>query len=198
MPLNAPLKASDVTEDKLLIIWRMTKATADGAPATDVTHLRRFDQTSETAPIESFSLGWSSLNICSRIVTLAFLLLNVWACSLTCPEDCCVFHSSSWRAALERPGRGNRGAAGRGCPVVGAPPGWMPFPAGWKRSGYTLRCLEEFALGEVWKLNKKSVPRAQWLMCKSQGVMTHTRTQIQWSFWRFLYEWVALLVRKHW
>lgn len=52
---------------------------------------------------------------------------------LTCRGDSCEFHSSSLRAGPAHPGRGNKGAAGRGCPVVSAPPGWMPFPARWKR-----------------------------------------------------------------
>lgn len=124
--------------------------------------------------------------------TSACFIVNVRVSALTCPEDWCVFHSSSWHAALAHPGRGSRGAAGRGCPVVSAPPGWMPFPAGWRKSGYTtLWSLKEFALGEVYKPNKKSDNPDHSDSCVSHHsmrlVMTHNcRAQTQWSFWCFL------------
>lgn len=123
-------------------------------------------------------------------------------CSLTCPEDWCVSRSSSWHAAPARPGRGSRAAAGRGCPAVGAPPGWTPCPAERKRSGYTNR---EFAQGEVHKINKKADHSDSCVSHHSLRLgMSHTRAQIQWSFWCFLqimhfyFCMETLLIRQLW
>lgn len=134
---------------------------------------------------------------------LVFFSLSIWVCSLTCPEGWHVFHSSSWHAALVHPGRGSRAGAGRGCPVVSAPPGWMPCPAAWRGSGYTtLPSPKEFIQGEVHKLNKKSENPDHSDSCVRHHslrlAMTHARAQVQWSFWSFLTELVALNVSEPW
>ena len=134
---------------------------------------------------------------------LVFFSLSIWVCSLTCPEGWHVFHSSSWHAALVHPGRGSRAGAGRGCPVVSAPPGWMPCPAGWRGSGYTtLPSPKEFIQGEVHKLNKKSENPDHSDSCVRHHslrlAMTHARAQVQWSIWSFLTELVALNVSEPW